>query len=99
MTVRGVEDDSCQLAEISASVVDMVAASPFDWLTHCHQLVDSGLPHEVVFDGSGNALKMGSLVRGILVEKKSVAEIGKNLAEMIMVTDIALEQLASKHWM
>lgn len=99
MTVRAIEDDACQLAEIAASVVDAVAASPFDWLTHFHQPVDSGLPHEVVLDASGNALKMGSLVRGMLVEKKSVAETGKNLAEMMMVTEIALEQLASKNWM
>lgn len=94
MTVGPIEDDACRLAEIAASVVDTLAAFPFDCLTHCHQLVNSGLPHEVVFDASGNALKMGSLVGGILVEKKSVAETGKSLAEMIMATEIALEQLA-----
>ncbi|KAL8102019.1 hypothetical protein AgCh_033792 [Apium graveolens] len=86
-----------QLAENATSVVDGVADFPFDCLTHYHQLVDSGLPHEVVFDASGNALKMGSVA-----EKKSVAETVKNLAEMIMVQEKKIAKtgasVSSRRW-
>lgn len=50
MTVA--EDGACQLAETA----DAVAASPSDWVIHCHQLEGgSGQRHDVAPGGSVEA--------------------------------------------
>ena len=105
MIVAAAEDVACQIVEMTAAVVDIVVASPYDCSTHFHQFEGSCLAHEEACEASADAVTWESLKTivsepEILVQKKFEVEPESYFAEKkIWGVGAVVVRAASEHWM